>query len=168
MCSGSGAGDVRFGVRQSAQQMAEYHRGVRLAQDVRAAMPPQSAESARPQAAEPLDAARCVGLFTAWHAEQRQDGARSADFGEAVEVLAHDWIEGYLPALQRTCSPHRVAHFAEYLDGFYREDLAERLLSLLPDWVAWFSGYIGLPAHLAERCAPYAAGRPQPARTRPD
>jgi hypothetical protein len=153
----SDRGELRFG-GENARQFAEYHRGERLADEVLAAMPSQHADGARPPAVAALEPAWCVESFTAWRAEKRPDAIRPPEFDEAVETLAHDWLRRDPPALARTCSPHRVAHVAEQIKDFYQEDFARQVLALLPDWVAWFTGFLGLPADLAERCMPYAAG----------
>ncbi len=153
---------------ENADQFGEYHRSRRLADEVRATLgdfeiPATDARSRNPKAPQ---AAR---RFTAWLAEHRPDAPATEDRDEAVAALADDWFYDRLPGIVTdTCSPHRVALFAEHCRGYYQEDFASQLMALLPDWVTWFAESTGLPETLAARCLPYAAGAPHPATSERD
>lgn len=147
---------------ENAGQFAEYHRCRRLADEVRASLgdfeiPDAPVRSGSPEATE---AGR---RFTAWLAERRPDAPITDDRDEAIAALADDWFFDRLPdGSVGACSPHRVALFAEHCRGSYREDFADRLMILLPDWVTWFAESSGLPETLAARCLSYADGVPHP------
>jgi hypothetical protein len=153
---------------ESADQFAEYQRSRRLADETRASLgefeiPDNDARSRNPKA---IEAAR---RFSAWLGEHRPDTPGNEDRDEAVATLADDWFFQRLPGmLADTCSPHRVALFAEHCKGYYQEEFASRLTALLPDWVTWFAGSTGLPETLTARCLPYAEGAPHPATSEHD
>lgn len=47
----------------------------------------------------------------------------------------------------------------EHIRGYYhQDDFAADLIALLPDWAAWLADRNATPAHLADRCRPYAHG----------
>ena len=147
---------------ENAEQFAEYHRSRRLADEVRASLgdfeiPDAAVRSQNPEAAE---GAR---RFTDWLAEHRPNAPTTRDRDEAIAALADDWFFDRVPGVSAgICSPHRVALLAEHCRGFYREDFADQLMTLLPDWVAWFTESVGLSETLAARCLPYAEGAPHP------
>jgi hypothetical protein len=150
---------------ENASQFAEYHRSRHLADELREALSragmPAAARGTRPETPEP---SACARQFTSWLAEHRPGASAPPDQAELVDALARDWLEGEIPQLKATCSPHRVAVFAEHLRDYYQEDFARRLTALLPHWITWFAEHSGLPPHLAERCQPYAHGEPHPAQ----
>jgi len=151
---------------ENAEQLAEYHRSRRMADEVRAVLgdfeiPEAAVRSQTPEAAE---AAR---HFRDWLAEHRPNAPTTEDRDEAILTLADEWFFDRLPGVSAgVCSPHRVAIFAEHCRGYYQEDFAEELMTLLPDWVAWFAESVGLSETLAARCLPYAEGTPHPAASR--
>lgn len=51
----------------------------------------------------------------------------------------------------------------EHICGYYQDDFAADLIALLPDWTAWLADRNATPAHLADRCHPYAHGEPHKA-----
>lgn len=51
----------------------------------------------------------------------------------------------------------------EHVRDFYQDDFAADLVAMLPDWTAWLAARNGTPAHLADRCRPYANGEPHKA-----
>lgn len=79
---------------------------------------------------------------------------------ELITELADSWRIDDPEALYSTCSPHRVAVTALHLRNFYIDEFADELIALLPDWVGWLSMRNGTPPHLAQRCQPYALGKP--------
>jgi hypothetical protein len=148
---------------ESAQQLAEYHRCRRLADTLREALgrPCDAPETWMPNPAE------YGRQFTEWRARRHGgDAAAPADPDDTVAELAHNWCDEEMRDIRAgTCSPHRVAHFAAHLRQLYEQDFSDQLMALLPDWVAWWTGLLELPDHLASRCQPYAAGAPHPARS---
>lgn len=147
---------------ETAEQFAEYHRSRRLADEVRATLgdfeiPDAPVRSRNPQAAT---AAR---RFKDWLAERRPNAPATKDLDEAIAELADDWFFDRVPGVSAgICSPHRVALFAEHCRGYYQEDFADQLMTLLPAWVAWFAESVGLSETLAARCLRYAEGAPHP------
>jgi len=51
-----------------------------------------------------------------------------------------------------------VLHIRDY----YLDDFADQLLALLPAWTTWLAQRNATPPQLAERCQPYAHGKPHP------
>jgi hypothetical protein len=47
-------------------------------------------------------------------------------------------------------------------NGFYLEDFADQLVALLPEWTRWLASRNATPPELADRCLPYAKGKPHP------
>jgi len=148
---------------ENAEQLAEYHRSRRLAEEVRASLgdfeiPEAAVRSPTPEATE---AAR---RFRDWLAEHRPSTPTTEDRDEPILALADDWFYDRLPGVSAgICSPHRVAMFAKHCRGYYQEEFADQLMTLLPDWVVWFAESVGLSETLAARCLPYAEGTPHPA-----
>ena len=141
---------------ENAEQFAEYHRSRRLAEAVLDATGPTA--QPRTPTSSGLDHTTAGPVFTAWLQQHRPDGRRPADLDEVVTELADSWQIGDRAALYHTCSPHRVALTAEHIRDFYEDDFAADLIALLPDWTAWLAERNATPAHLAERCAPFARG----------
>jgi hypothetical protein len=141
---------------ENVEQFAEYHRSKRLAEAVIDALEP--AHPHRTSAPPDLARATAVALFAAWLREHRPDWPRPADFEELVHELADSWQVGGPADLYHTCSPHRVALAVEHIRGYYQDDFAAALIALLPDWAAWLAERNATPAHLADRCRPYAHG----------
>lgn len=154
-------GIMRLG-GEDAAQFAEYHRAKRLAEELLARRPGSGSAADGPaQPPTVLDPAECTERFTARLAERTGRPLPPSQV-EAAEVLVHDWLRNGIAELQATCSPHRVALFADMTRDFYDAAFAQRMLGLLPDWISWLAGYLGLPDALAERCQPYAAGGRHP------
>ncbi|HZM81948.1 MAG TPA: hypothetical protein VFC19_40025 [Candidatus Limnocylindrales bacterium] len=146
---------------ENIAQLAEYHRSKRLAEAVIGSI--QRFRPHRTSAPADLDRATAASLFTAWLREHRPDRSSGADFAELVAELADSWQIGGPPDLYRACSPHRIALVVEHVRNFYEEDFATDLIALLPDWTAWLADRNATPAHLADRCRPYAHGEPHAA-----
>jgi hypothetical protein len=141
---------------ENAEQFAEYHRGMRLAEAARRAVAPLS----HPEPGADLDAGAAATQFAAWLREHRAGQPQPADLDELIEELADSWQISSPAALYPTCSPHRVAMTVLHLRDYYLDDFAAQLIALLPDWVRWLAARNGTPAELAERCQPYALGKP--------
>jgi hypothetical protein len=139
---------------ENADQFAEYHRSMRLAEAARRSVEPLRHSKRKTN----LDAATAVTQFTAWLAEHRAGQPQPADLDELIEELADSWQISSPAALYPTCSPHRVAMTVLHLRDYYVEDFATQLIALLPDWVSWLAARNNTPAELAERCRPYALG----------
>jgi hypothetical protein len=149
---------------ETVEQFTEYHRSKRLAETVRHAT---EAAPPRPTSAPArLDQPTAANLFRAWLAEHRSDRVEpDVDDGgdDTVTELADSWQLGELTDLYHTCSPHRVASIVEHVRDYYTDDFAAELVALVPDWIAWLAEYNATPAHLADRCRPYAHGDPHEA-----
>ncbi|MEU8001104.1 hypothetical protein AB0B66_08100 [Catellatospora sp. NPDC049111] len=146
-----GEGLIRAG-GESAEQLAEYHRGARLADAALSTLTVSPYDPAEDQAA---NAAR---EFEAWLREHRPDRL-PADIDEIAAELAGSWRIDSPPALFHTCSPHRVASAVAHVRDYYEDDFAERLIDVLPDWISWLAARTGLSPDLADRCTPYVRGR---------
>jgi len=141
---------------ENADQFAEYHRSIRLGEAARRA----AGRLSHPKPQADLDAATAATQFAAWLREHRADQPQPADLDERIEELADSWQISSPAALYPTCSPHRVALTVPHLRNFYVEDFATQLIALLPDWVCWLAARNNTPDELAERCQPYALGKP--------
>jgi hypothetical protein len=142
---------------ENADQFAEYHRSMRLAEAARE----RAVESlSRPEPRAGLDAATATTQFTAWLRENRTGQPQPAELDELITELAASWQISSPAALYATCSPHRVAMTVLHLRDYYLEDFATQLVALLPDWVSWLSARNNTPTEMAERCRPYALGEP--------
>jgi hypothetical protein len=144
---------------ESVEQFAEYHRGKRLGEAVRQAMPPRET---RPDD-DGLDAATAAVEFTAWlraRDTDRQD--LPEDLDELVTELADSWCINDVDAVFATCSPHRVALCVLHVRGYYLDEFADQLVALLPEWTHWLAARNATPPELADRCLPYAQGQPHP------
>jgi hypothetical protein len=148
--------DARFPERgQTADESAENLRSMRLAEvAISAVEPSRTAQQAG------FDAAAAATQFTAWLQENRAGERQPEDLDDLVTELADSWCFGSPAALIPTCSPHRVAFTVLHLRNYYLDDFADQLIALLPDWVCWLAERNGTPAHLAQRCRPYALGQP--------
>jgi hypothetical protein len=146
---------------ESAEQFAEYHRCRRLADTLREYLG-RPAYAPEPPMPDPAEYAR---QFTEWRAQRHGDDTQPpSEPDDVVAELAHNWCDEEVREIRAgTCSPHRVAYFASHIRDSYDEDFANQLMALLPDWVAWWTESLGLPADLAARCQPYAHGAPHPA-----
>lgn len=143
---------------ENVEQFAEYHRSRRLAGAVKQAI--------RQQETQPgggLDAATAAVEFTAWlrarHADQQE---LPEDVDELATELADSWCINGIDAVFTTCSPHRVAQCVLHVRGYYLDDFADQLVTLLPDWTRWLAARNDTPPDLADRCLPYAEGEPHP------
>jgi hypothetical protein len=141
---------------ENADQFAEYHRSMRLAEAARRAVAPLRDS----KSGTDLDAAAAAIQFAAWLREHRAGQPQPADLDELIEELADSWQISSPAALYPTCSPHRVVMTVLHLRDYYVDDFAAQLIALLPDWVHWLADRNGTPAELAERCQPYALGKP--------
>jgi hypothetical protein len=148
---------------ESEAQFAEYHRSMALAQAT-----VETVERRLPGPRAHLDAATAATEFAAWLREHRPDLPEKFELPEPIELpevaeeLAESWGPGGVAALYHTCSPHRVALTVLHLHNYYQDEFADQLVLLLPDWISWLAERNGTPAHLAERCHPYARGEIHP------
>jgi hypothetical protein len=143
---------------ENGEQFAEYHRAKRLAEAVIEAIEPAGPH--RTSAPTDLDPKTAAALFAAWLRDHRPDRSQPADLDELVAELTDSWHIGDPTGLYHTCSPHRVALTAEHIRGYYQDDFAADLIAPLPAWTAWLADRNTTPAHLADRCRPYAHGEP--------
>lgn len=160
-------GFMRVGGENEAQ-LAEYHRSRRLAETVQQAMSSPGTDSD-----DGLDAVAAVAEFTTWLRARDTDRQElPADLDELATELADSWSINDIGPVFATCSPHRVALSVLHMRDFYRDDFADQLLALLPDWTRWLAARNATPPDLADRCLPYANGEPYPQihadRTGPD
>ena len=79
-----------------------------------------------------------------------------------VTELADSWCLNDISAVFTACSPHRVALGVMHIRGYYLDELADRLVTLLPEWILWLAERNATPLELADRCLSYAEGRPHP------
>ncbi len=148
-------GIMRIG-GESEQQLSEYHRGMRLADTVRA-----KARMRRKPAAEKLDPEAAAPLFATWLAEHRPDMQQPDDVDELLVEFMESWASGSGIAFS-ACSPHRVAAKVASIRDYYDDEYSAQLVALLPDWVAFIAEYNGTPPDLMERCLPFASGASHP------
>jgi hypothetical protein len=148
-------GIMRIG-GESEQQLSEYHRGMRLADTVRAGM-----RKSRKPPAEKLDPEAAAPLFATWLAEHLPDAQQPDDVDELLVEFMESWASGSGVAFS-ACSPHRVAARVASIRDYYDDEYSVRLVALLPDWVAFLSAYNGTPPDLMERCLPFASGASHP------
>jgi hypothetical protein len=143
---------------ENVDQLAEYHRSKRLAEAVkRVTLRPEIRSDAG------LTAATAAEEFAAWlRARVPHHPESSEDLDELAEELADSWIVNGVDALYATCSPHRVALCVLHMRNYYLPDFADQLVALLPDWTRWLATRNGTAPELADRCLPYAHGRPHP------
>jgi len=140
---------------EDTNQFAEYHRSKRLAE--------AAVEAVRPDHHGPrsgLDAATAATQFGSWLRTHRADQPEPADLDELITELAESWSFKDPTELYSTCSPHRVALTVLHLRDYYEDEFADQLIALLPDWTCWLATYNGTAPELAERCQPYALGKP--------
>ena len=141
---------------ESIEQFAEYHRSKRLAGAVKQAMRRQGA---RPGGS--LDAATAATEFAAWLRIRDADQQElPQDIDELATELAESWCINEIGALFATCSPHRVALCVLHVRNYYLDEFANELVALLPNWTRWLAERNATPPELADRCMPYAEGKP--------
>jgi hypothetical protein len=133
---------------ESRTQLDNWFRGPRRVSDVYHALqkhgvvlPEYSPEF------HDIDVTPLADPFAQWYAERY---GREPD-GEAVAVLAEEWLEGMLPGTEHAVSPHRTEYYRELIGGWLDEQLADAALALLPEWIRWNGQQAGLPAPLIER-----------------
>jgi hypothetical protein len=143
---------------ETVGQFAEYHRSKRLAEAVLAAVEASGLPPAMAKAG--LDAATAAVRFATWLRAQRSEQPLPVDLDDVVTELAGSWQIAGPTALYSACSPHRVALVVDHVRGYYEDDFAAAIVALLPDWTRWLSELNNTPPELAERCRPYAQGRP--------
>jgi hypothetical protein len=143
---------------ENVEQFAEYHRSKRLAEAVKRAVPrPDTRSDAG------LTAATAAAEFAAWlRARTPWQPEPPENLDELVEELADSWNLNSIDAVYATCSPHRVALCVLHLRNYYRDDYAEQLMALLPDWTRWLASRDATAPELVDRCLPYAHGQPHP------
>ena len=141
---------------ENTEQFAEYHRSKRLAEAVLDAIEPTQPHQTSAPAS--LGRTTAATLFAAWLQDHRSDQPRPTGLEELIIELADSWHIGESGLLYHVCSPHRVALVAEHIRGYYQDDFAADLIALLPDWTTWLAERNATPAHLADRCRPYAHG----------
>jgi hypothetical protein len=143
---------------ESVEQLAEYHRSKRLGEAVTQAVPRRGTPRG-----DCLDAATAAVEFVAW---LRARGAEAQEIPEDVDELATEladsWCLNEIDAVYAMCSPHRVALCVLHVRNYYRDEFADQLLALLPDWTRWLAARNATPPELADRCVPYAHGQPHP------
>jgi hypothetical protein len=143
---------------ENAEQLTEYHRSKRLAEAVKRAVPRPKARSDAG-----LTAATATVEFAAWlHAHVPSQLEPPENLDELVEELADSWNLNSIDAVYATCSPHRVALCMLHMRNYYLHDYADQLVALLPDWTRWLATRNATAPELADRCRPYAHGRPHP------
>jgi hypothetical protein len=118
----------------------------------------KSADPHRTSAPTHLDPKTAARLFTDWLREHGPDQSQPPGLDEFVTELADSWQFGCPTGLYHTCSPHRVALVVHHINDYYQDDFAANLVPMLPEWTAWLAERNGTPAHLADRCRPYAHG----------
>jgi hypothetical protein len=151
---------LRFG-GETEEQFAEYHRGKRLAEAVR-----HTVRQRETRPGHEMDAATAPAEFTTWlRANDTNRHELPEDLDELATELADSWCLNDINATFATCSPHRVALFVQHVHGYYLDDFAKQLVTLLPDWIRWLAARNNTPPELADRCLPYAEGQPHPQLT---
>jgi hypothetical protein len=141
---------------ESVEQFAEYHRSKRLGEAVKQAVRPQGT---RPGGG--LNAATAAVEFAGWLRGRDADRQElPEDMDELVAELADSWCINGIDAVFATCSPHRVALCVLHIRGYYIEEVADQLVALLPEWTRWLAARNATPPELADRCVPYAEGKP--------
>ncbi|MDP9799597.1 hypothetical protein J2S43_008109 [Catenuloplanes nepalensis] len=139
---------------EPAAQFAEYHRGRRLAELVRA-------RHRRPEPAVPgLDSDTAAEEFAAWLRVRRPDIPVDG-LAEKARELADSW-RTEASSLYATFSAHRVALNVAHMRNFYTEDYVAELVALQPDWITWLGERAGADIGLVERSLAYAGGAPYP------
>jgi hypothetical protein len=143
---------------ESVEQFVEYHRSKRLAEAVKRAMPRPNARSDAG-----LTAAVAAVEFAAWlRARVPSELGPPENLDELTGELADSWNLNSIDAIYATCSPHRVALCVLHMRNYYLDDYADQLMALLPDWTRWLATRKATAPELADRCLPYAHGRPHP------
>ncbi len=143
---------------ENVEQLAEYHRSKRLAEAVKRAVPRPKARSDAG-----LTVATAAVEFAAWlRARVPSQLEPPENLDELVEELADSWNLNSIDAVYATCSPHRVALCVLHMRNYYLRDYADQLVALLPDWTRWLATRNATAPELADRCLPYAHGRPHP------
>jgi hypothetical protein len=143
---------------ENVEQFTEYHRSRRLAEAVKRAVPRPNARSDAG-----LTAGTAAVEFAAWLRTRVPSQLEPREkLDELVEELADSWNLNSIEAVYATCSPHRVALCVLHLRNYYLDDYADQLVALLPDWTQWLATRNATAPELADRCLPYAHGRPHP------
>jgi hypothetical protein len=143
---------------ESIEQFAEYHRSKRLAEAVLQAVPQRGTPSGGG-----LDAATAGREFAVWlRAREADQQERPEDVDELATELADSWCLNGISAIFAACSPHRLALCVLHVRNFYLDEFADQLLALLPEWTRWLAARNATPPDLADRCLPYADGKPHP------
>ena len=110
-----------------------------------------------------LTAATAAVEFAAW-LRARAPGQLEPpeEPGRTGRGAGRSWNLNSIDAVYATCSPHRVALCVLHMRNYYLDDYAEKLVALLPDWTRWLATRNATAPELADRCLPYAHGRPHP------
>jgi len=142
----------------SDNQFAESHRSMRLGQEIKATLP-----QPRPRSDAGLKGTDAAVEFATWlRTSQAGQQELPADLDELATELAESWCINNIDAVYAACSPHRVALNVLHIRDYYLDDFADELVALLPAWTTWLSQRNATPPQLAERCQPYAHGKPHP------
>lgn len=171
----------RFELDGVAQRYTECHRSRRLAEEIRywfdevgepdldedddeddwdgAGQDAAAAWAAL--SPRPLDPAVAPRRFAAWRSEHRPDVPTLAPDDPTLLLLSKLWFSGRVPEMRvASCSPHRTAVFVELCRDTLAADIAEQVLTLLPDWVAWFGPTTGVRAEFTPLTSLLADGSP--------
>jgi hypothetical protein len=147
---------------ENVEQLTEYHRSKRLAEAVNEAVE-QAVPRPNTRSDAGLTAATAAVEFAAWLRTRAPNRLQlPEDLEELVEELAGSWNVNSIDTVYATCSPHRVALCVLHMRNYYLDDFADQLVALLPDWTRWLATRNATASELADRCQPYAHGRPHP------
>ena len=147
---------------ENVEQFTEYHRSKRLAEAVNEAVE-RAVPRPNTRSDAGLTAAAAAVEFAAWlRTRAPSQLGPPKNLEELVEELAGSWNLNSIDAIYPTCSPHRVALCVLHLRNYYLDDYADQLVALLPDWTRWLATRNSIAPELADRCLPYAQGRPHP------
>jgi hypothetical protein len=147
---------------ENVEQLTEYHRSKRLAEAVNEAVE-RAVPRPNTRSDAGLTAATAAVEFAAWlRTRAPSQLGPPKNLEELVEELAGSWNLNSIDAIYPTCSPHRVALCVLHLRNYYLDDYADQLVALLPDWTQWLATRNSIAPELADRCLPYAHGRPHP------
>lgn len=94
-----------------------------------------------------IDTTEWVRDFAAWHADRHGHSPNT----DAVDAVAHEWLEIVLPGTESAASPRRAHTFRELMGDWVDDDVTHAARRLLPEWVRWCAEDTGVPAHLVEQ-----------------
>jgi hypothetical protein len=147
---------------ENVEQLTEYHRSKRLAEAVNEAVE-RAVPRPNTRSDAGLTAATAAVEFAAWlRTRAPSQLGPPKNLEELIEELAGSWNLNSIDTVYATCSPHRVALCVLHMRNYYLDDFADQLVALLPDWTRWLATRNATAPELADRCQPYAHGRPHP------